>query len=100
MQDTFVRVCMVCEKELKTALDNPSPSCAHDVVSPIDEATIWKTDGNYGSSYDPIGKSEFLVIFVCDDCLNKKAHFAYRCEAQEKHLEIVDVKVFQPHEDD
>ncbi len=100
MPNNFVRVCMLCEKELETAINGPLPSDAHDIISPIDGATIWETRGNFGSSYDPIGKSEFLVIFVCDDCLNKKAHFAYRCEAQEKHLEIVGVKIFQPHEND
>ena len=58
-----MKKCLVCEKELEA-------DC-HTTYG----ATIWRSDGNYGSSvYDPISESRYLEAHVCDVCLLSKKH--------------------------
>lgn len=63
------RNCFCCEKSLKSDSDS--------FQSPPLNATAWETNGNYGSKlFDPI-YDDRLEIYICDECLRKKAKFAY-----------------------
>ena len=53
--------CLICEKELKP-----------DVVG-YQQATVWTTEGGYGSTiYDPMNGDVHLEAVICDDCLTRK----------------------------
>ena len=53
--------CLICEKELQP-----------DVVD-YQSATIWTTQGGYGSGvYDPECGSVYLEAIICDECLVRK----------------------------
>lgn len=59
------RPCFCCEKKIK--IEHGSPK----------NGTAWETNGNYNSClFDPMG-DEYIEIYICDDCLRKKAKFAY-----------------------
>lgn len=56
-----MKTCLVCDKELE--FDNNFTY----------GATIWKSNGNYGSTvFDPLHGNEHLEAFVCDECLLRK----------------------------
>lgn len=60
--------CIVCEKELESAL----PEKIQDVNQPYAGTTFFAY-GQYGSTiFDPMDGSS-LEINICDDCLDKKA---------------------------
>jgi hypothetical protein len=53
--------CLICERSI----------VADDVG--IHDATIWTSQGNYGSAvYDPLHRETFLEAWVCDACLVRK----------------------------
>lgn len=79
------RNCFCCEKSLKSDSD-----CFQ---SPPLNATAWETKGNYGSKlFDPI-HDDRLEIYICDECLRKKAKLAYFFKVKIKK-EYTDVKKF------
>lgn len=63
------RNCFCCEKSIKSDSDSFQST-------PLN-ATTWETNGNYSSNmFDPI-YDDRLQIYICDECLRKKAKFAY-----------------------
>jgi hypothetical protein len=75
------RQCFCCEKTIKTEHDSPL------------HATAWETNGSYGSHiFDPI-REEYIEIYVCDDCLRKKAKLAVHFKIK-RTKERFDVKKF------
>lgn len=60
------RQCFVCEKRVEPY------GVKDDALAPVDDATIWETNGNFGSAvFDPMD-STTLQIYICDDCLKAK----------------------------
>jgi hypothetical protein len=67
--------CIVCDKKIKTG-------------TPMDAIMSWgiawggvmfHSDGNFGSTtYDNIDEREYVQIFVCDECMKKKAKKIWR----------------------
>ncbi len=74
--------CFVCECEIET-----------DVHDTIYGATIWRSNGNYGSTvYDPINdESHYLETCICDKCLVKKQHLLEEVHFRRK-FEVLDRK--------
>lgn len=55
--------CFVCGRELNEIHDPNHP----------DDATCWRTGGNYGSTvYDPVSQHQYLEAYVCDGCLTER----------------------------
>lgn len=84
MGSFIYRECFCCEKYIE-----PERSCCPDLnddrfSNPPDNATFWRTTGNWGSSiFDSFGE-ETLEIYICDECLKKKAKLAYFFETNVK----------------
>lgn len=62
--------CIVCGKSVRSEkfLDEP----LHHPSTPS-EATYFTSQGNFGSTFDPMDEHERLHIYVCDECLVKRA---------------------------
>ncbi len=77
-----MKKCLICEKELES-----------DKWGTTYGATIWRSEGNYGSSvYDPIGdSSQYLEAYVCDVCLVGKKHLLEEVHFQRK-FEVLERK--------
>lgn len=77
------RKCFICEKLLEEP--NYHINKFKDTVGIIYDATIWRSIGNYGSAkFDPIGTSEFLETYICDNCLVAKKHLVYHVKNDDK----------------
>jgi hypothetical protein len=58
--------CLICEKDVPAS---PHKWC-------IDDATCWRSRGNYGSTvFDPIDGNVYLEAIICDSCLKEKKSF-------------------------
>lgn len=63
----ILRQCFVCSRDLFSALTGERSQAFQD---PPGRAVIFSASGNYGSQvFDPVGRSEYLEISVCDSCL-------------------------------
>lgn len=70
---SFKRVCFCCDKKIgKTvAIDDGFDH-------PPNDATVWRSHGNYGSTvFDPMD-STYLEAYICDACLLKGKKKLYR----------------------
>jgi hypothetical protein len=64
--------CIICEKELEkdVTLGDVKPT---DIIEPIYDGLSCRSYGNYGSQvYDPMADGQFLLFYICDDCMVKK----------------------------
>lgn len=89
------RKCFCCEKDIEHA----GPPDSEDTISnPPDNATYWQTPGNYGSTVFDCGEftGERLEMYVCDECLLKKAHLVYHYRVGSQVVDVEDLKVFKP----
>lgn len=85
------RVCFCCEKVLtQCRLDGEDG-----FDNPPNDATYWRTHGNYGSTiFDPgMFADEQLEMFICDECLKAKSHLVYHFRTFNKQ-EIRNLKFF------
>lgn len=64
--------CISCDKELKRDWDGT------DIDSPTSGGIYLTSHGNYGSVvFDPVFESDYLEMYICDECLVKKAKNIY-----------------------
>lgn len=86
------RICFCCEKQLNHA---GPPDSEDDFSNPPNDATYWRTRGNWGSTVFDGGDftGESLEMFICDDCLKVKSHLVYHFRTEQKS-EVVDLKLF------
>jgi len=73
--ENLIGHCIVCDKKIKTG-------------TPMNSILSWSiawggvmfhSDGNFGSTtYDNIDEQEYIQIFVCDECMKKKAKKIWR----------------------
>ena len=86
------RNCICCEKSIGSALYNPEEDT---LDGPPDDATVWSTNGNFGSTvFDPIDSKLRLELFVCDQCLREKSHMVYAAKTINKPT-----TVYEPSEE-
>lgn len=86
------RSCFCCEKSIGHA----GPPDGEDRFSnPPDDATYWRTRGNYGSTVFDSGEftGEQLEMYICDECLKKKAHLVYHFITTQK-VNVENLKLF------
>ncbi len=86
------RFCFCCEKKLESSFPE------HDTFStPPSDATCWTSIGNYGSTVFDGGEftSQRLEMYICDDCLIKKAKLVYQFKVTTSS-KVEDVKTFEP----
>lgn len=86
------RTCFCCEKQLTGTeiLDKD------DFSNPPNDATYWRTRGNWGSTVFDGGDftGESLEMFICDECLKAKAHLVYHFRTEKQQPQVVDLKLF------
>ena len=85
------RSCFCCEKSIGHA----GPKGEDCFGNPPDDATYWRTRGNWGSTVFDGGDftGEQLEMYICDECLKKKAHLVYHFSTIQK-TEVKDLKLF------
>ena len=86
MSNEFNRNCFCCEKSLKSAF----PGEVDSIANPPDDATHWRTKGNFGSTVIDCDGRE-LELYICDECLRAKAHFVYQfrfCYPRPEHTDV------------
>ena len=87
------RYCICCEKKLGHA----GGSGEDNLSNPPNDATYWQTSGNYGSTvFD--SPNETLEMYVCDECLRKKAKYVYKFQISNTR-KIVNVRTFNPNKE-
>ena len=80
--------CFKCDKELER-FDN------NNFNDPPDNATYWRTTGNFGSRvYDQCGEPGELEIYICDECL-RVSNRVYEVITTITRVTIGKVKTFQ-----
>ena len=75
----YQRICFCCDKKLGSAMRGKD-----EFRFPPNDATVWRSYGNYGSTvFDPMNNS-FLEAYICDACLvkGKKKLFRARTETR------------------
>lgn len=87
------RICFCCEKKLTSTDD--CPVLEDEFSNPPNDATYWRTKGNWGSTVFDGGDftGEQLEMFICDECLKAKSHLVYHFKTV-KHEGVVDLKLF------
>lgn len=71
--------CIVCLKELERHCE------LSDVIGMMNDATIWRSHGNYGSTlYDPMNGEEFLEAYICDACVESRGDLIYHVKYTKK----------------
>ena len=90
------RNCICCEKSIKHC----GPDGEDCFSNPPNDATVWTSHGNYGSTlYDPMDGKDTLETFICDECLKKKAKFIYRYDyVKQTTTEVKNLRVFDVDE--
>lgn len=64
------RSCFCCDEKIRSE--------GSDFINPPINATHWTTSGNFGSNvFDSFTESEKLEMYICDNCLLKKAKSVY-----------------------
>jgi len=89
------RLCIVCDKEISGCLGFDEDG--NDSFSnPPDDATVWTSVGNYGSTLFDMGEhtGERLECYVCDDCLQKKKNSVYHYQLNRK-TEVTNLRKFK-----
>lgn len=82
--------CFCCEKSIGHA----GPKVEDWFSNPPEDATYWRTCGNYGSTvFDGQFIGEQLEMYICDECLKKKAHLVYHFKITQK-VKVEDLKLF------
>jgi len=80
------RNCFCCNKKLKGLYTN--------IEDPPYDAVSFSSDGKYGSSiFDPYEENARIEIYICDECLKKKAKLSYYYELEQK-IEIKNIQSF------
>jgi hypothetical protein len=84
--------CLLCGQKLEGELGLDKFG---EVITPLYGGVVWRTTGNYGSAvYDvmPSDGAEFIEAYICDLCMQKKAHLMYRVRlfANSAQVESVD----------
>lgn len=72
------RYCFCCEKKLELVWEKRVSRYNSPLSDPTNNSIYFTSHGNYGSTVfdDYTGKSR-LEIYICDDCLKKKAKFGF-----------------------
>lgn len=88
------RRCFVCEKHLQDAING---NTFYDFETPPNDAVIFHTHGNYGSTiFDPNpNDGKFLEIAICDECLKNKDYLVLEVTKTQPKPKY-DVKAFLP----
>lgn len=88
----MAKQCLICEKQLEESNLN----CPASAIGILYNATIWRSNGNYGSTkFDPVGpnNNEFLELYICDPCLTTKGKFINHVD-----LHIEKTQTYQEYE--
>jgi len=88
------RNCFCCEKDI----DHAGPEGDDQFNNPPNDATYWRTYGNYGSTVFDGGEftGEQLEMYICDECLKKKSQHVYHFKVVNRNVE--NVKLFSERE--
>jgi len=85
--------CICCDREVKFLC--PELNCKTTSIGCPDDATVWRSWGNYGSTvYDPQNSNEFLELVLCDNCLKQKASKVRRKVHEQKETRLISVEPF------
>jgi hypothetical protein len=95
METEIKRTCFSCETSIQPCLTGKKD----DFKTPPSDATCWNSIGNYGSTVFDGGEftRESLEMYICDECLKKKAKHVYHYKVVKKASEIVDLSSFQDY---
>lgn len=64
LDQSTVLPCIVCGKKLRAVLEGEA--------QPYD-AAVFRTQGGYGSSFDPMRGNVHLIVNICDECIAQKS---------------------------
>lgn len=81
-------ICLCCDKEIELL---------HQSLGMPDDATVWRSSGNYGSTKLDLMDDTLLQAYVCDHCLEKNKHKFYRIKKLNRgpYIQIDVEDVFQ-----
>lgn len=91
------RFCISCDKTLEKD-PHGSDFTGQDVIPSIYGAVIFRGTGNYGSTvYDPMDGGHFLEVYLCDECILKKAEKIFHITSERKREEVTLVQNFNDY---